>query len=223
MRNLAGPNVIEAAGMRYLLVEGAGVEHLAPEALGDPAARPAVPAARSDTFHTGAVGYDPIQLGEARWAPRTLCGRAWSFMCASDSGPLWGHERPIVAPSCRVCLRRVTRSFDPSPPDHRVGRLAWLVVDALDERGSAEVIGTPGDQIEAMRAAVRGEARRRGIRVRTIAHGEGLYILSLNAWAALSSDQEARDRAIAAAQAAFDGTTTGEPTWRFRWHDWEVW
>jgi hypothetical protein len=137
-----------------------------------------------------------------------------------------GYERPAVAPSCRSCIRLVSRSFPPPHPDERVARQAALVAETVTERGCAEVTGTPGDQCEALRRAIRAELRKSGYRSNTLVHGQRLIVLSDDAWQARSeNDKAAVERRMAEALAATesDMALAVEPVWRFAWGDWERW
>jgi hypothetical protein len=210
-----------------LLVEGASADHLVAEVADDAQARPAIDA---DVFGVELVGgvYELAQLAEKRWAPRALCGYTWDVMAAGDAGPLLSHQVPVTVPSCRSCLRLVTRSFAKVEPDDRIDLLAHLVVEKVAERGYAEVLGTPGQQCEALRAAIRAGVRRLGHRVRTLAFGERLCVISEDAWHSLSEeDRTARVRdgiqAMDASIAAGGTGPTEEPSWRFSWHEWEQW
>lgn len=82
-------------------------------------------------------------------------------MAAGEGGPLRASQEPMLAPTCRRCLTSLDRWFPDPTPDERIGLLALLIAQAVEEHGSAEVPGVPGDQLKAFRAAIRRELRRR--------------------------------------------------------------
>jgi hypothetical protein len=225
--SLAGPNAIEIAGFRYLLVDGTCVVHLAVETPGDPRSKPAVATIEMRASVIADIGYDVTQLGDKRWGPRTLCGYDWRTMAGGETGGLVPYLHPVIVPSCRTCIRLVTRGFPRAEPDDRIELLAQLVADNVGERGYSEVVGTPGEHLDALRAAITTALHRRGHRVRTIAQGERLCVLSQDAWDALT-DRE-RDARTRAALEVIEATTAGkaahadEPSWRLFWREWEPW
>jgi hypothetical protein len=221
---LAGPNTIELAGRTYLLVEGASADHLVAGTDDGTKARPAV-----DTAVFGAelavAAYDLVQLGEKRWAARALCGYEWGVMAAGEAGPLLSHQQEVSVANCRTCLRLITRSFARAEPDERIEVLVRLVAEQVAERGYAEVVGTPGEQYEALRSAIRAGIHRLGQRVRTFVLGERLCIVSQDGWERLS-EEERLTRLREAMNVTFsdeEPASAGEPSWRFTWRDWEHW
>lgn len=150
--------MVVVAGEQLLLVETAGAGlavHLVPPAP-DADARPAVPATwfRPGTpgYAAGIESYGRGELESARWSTRTLCGREWMAMAAGDSGPLYRDQPAQYAPTCRRCLAIVDRRFPPPTPDGRIGLVAELAARAVEEHGSAEIIGVPGEQTTPLRA-----------------------------------------------------------------------
>lgn len=219
---LAGLNTIDIAGTSFLLAEGVYADHL----VGEAREGPARPAFDADFFGPAAVGstYDVAELSARRWAQRTLCGYEWAVMAAGDAGPLLPGQAIVTAPSCKTCLRLVTRTFPKAAPDPRVGRLARLVSHKVAERGYAEVVDTPGEQLDALRAAIRADMRRLGHRVRTLVMADRLCVMSDDVWAALSeAEQLARMSDGLQAVGTADAGRASEPPWRFSWRDWESW
>lgn len=154
-------NLVVVTGEQLLLVESAGAGlavHLVPAAP-DADARPAVPAKwfRPGTpgYVAGIESYDRGELESARWSTRALCGREWMAMAAGDRGPLYRDQPAQYAPTCRRCLAIVDRRFPPPTPDGRIGLVAELAARAVEEHGSAEIIGVPGEQTTPLRAELR--------------------------------------------------------------------
>jgi hypothetical protein len=103
--------------------------------------------------------------------------------------------------------------------------LVHLVSSAVAEHGSAEVTGVPGEELTALRAAVRAQLRAYGFRSQTFVEGDLLLVTSDDAREAMS-DEARRQHQLLLAEAmqrislgheAAPEDTTG---WRFRWSDW---
>ena len=118
------------------------------------------------------------ELLDNRWSPVALCGRAWTVM-ADDFADHTGRvvARP-EAPTCRQCLAVIDKAFPTPVPDSRIGVLAELAATAVNEHGTAEIVGVPGDQMNALRRAIRAELRQRfGFSTRTFTQ-DGLLVAS---------------------------------------------
>src|ERR1700683_3946025 len=61
------------------------------------------------------------------WSPRTACGREWWVLADSDGDPILGWA-PAVAPTCRGCLRILTRDLASTPADERIPPLAAAMI-----------------------------------------------------------------------------------------------
>ncbi len=224
-RDHADVNSIVIDGQPLLLGEAGGhAVHLVPSAPGSADARPAVPAAWLDPARRGYIesitNYAPALLLDPCWKPRTLCGIEWQGMAAGDGGPLQASQEPALAPTCRRCLTSLDRCFPDPTPDDRIGLLAVLIAQAVEEHGSAEVLGVPGDQLKALRAATRRELRRRlGYDGKTYVHGDFLLVTcdeATEAVRALMAQETIRSMPL--------GNPGGQPRddsgWRLRWHTW---
>jgi hypothetical protein len=209
----AGRSTISIAGIEYLLVDaGATAVHLA---LRDDhrtdAGHPAVPAPPPRAHR-----FNATELAEG-WLPTTLCGREW-LRAATEADDVW-------APDCRTCLRLVDRRLGAQPPDERMPMLVHLVTAAVAEHGSAEVTGVPGEQLTALRAAVRAQLRAHGFRSQTFVEGDLLLVTSDDAREAMS-DEARRQHQLLLAEAmqrislGSEATPPGTGDWRFRWSDW---
>lgn len=164
----------------------------------------------SDTLH---------ELMASRWSSRTLCGRQWSVMAAGEAGPLYPDQLVQLAPTCQRCLASLDRRFPTPAPDERLGLLAELAADAVQEHGSAEIIGVPGDQVAALRAEI-----RRVFRQRFAYPGKSWFVNDLLLIACDEVTEQVRlDRGSAVVRSLHQGAPT-EPVadsgWRIRWHTW---
>jgi hypothetical protein len=219
-------NVIVVDGQPLLLGETAGgsAVHLVPSSDGSPVARPAIPASWLDSasreYVESIASYSSERLLEAAWSTRTMCGIEWDAMAAGDAGPLRSWQEPALAPTCRRCLASLDRRFPQPTPDDRVGLLAVLIAQAVEEHGSAEVLGVPGDQLKALRSAARRELRRRlGYDGKTFVHGDFLLV---------TCDEATEEARLATAREAIrsigpgisDGPHRDPAGWRLRWDSW---
>lgn len=126
-----------------------------------------------DSYEKLKISYDLSELGEPRWAERTLCGREWIVMARSDGPPLGQYEPEAHAPTCRRCLSLMDRFFPEPKLDERFPVVAQVITDLVLEHGYAEIRGVPGDQQEALSSNVRSAVRRRaGCGSETFAHGD---------------------------------------------------
>ena len=99
----------------------------------------------------GSRGAVPDELLDNRWSPRSLCGRTWAAMADGyDDHTGRRVDRP-EAPNCRKCLAAIDKSFPTPTPDARIPVLADLAATAVNEHGTAEIVGVPGDQMNALR------------------------------------------------------------------------
>lgn len=92
----------------------------------------------------------------------------------------------------------------------------------LEPRGSAEVVGVPGDQLKALRSAARRELRRLlGYDGKTYVHGGFLLV---------TCDEATEEARLAAAKEAVKSMPVGIPDdrsrddsgWRLRWDTWST-
>ncbi|MBI5738844.1 MAG: hypothetical protein HY997_23530 [Mycolicibacterium neoaurum] len=166
--------------------------------------------------------YNRELLLERRWSTRTLCGIAWQAMAAGEAGPLHPWQDIALAPTCRRCLTSLDRRFPNPRPDERIGLLAVLIAQVVEEHGSAEVLGVPGDQLKALRAAARRELRRRlGFDGKTYVHND--YML-------VTCDEATEEVRLAKAHEIIQSTHQGiaerpppdNSEWRLHWHTWST-
>ncbi len=127
-------------------------------------------------------------------------------------------ERP-EAPTCRQCLAVIDKAFPTPTPDSRIGVLADLAATAVHDHGTAEIVGVPGDQINALRSAVRSALlQRSGFSTRTFTQ-DGLVVVS-------SPDtRHLIEQTSASAMADLDledRTEVDDSGWRFHWATWSV-
>lgn len=218
-----GANAITIAETEYLLA-GGNETHLVAETSDAGQGRPAISSHRFEAKEAWQSAYAIEELQEPRWSPKTICGRDWQSMELGD-GPTWDLSRePVYAPSCRSCLRIASRGLSSRPPDDRIPLVAALAVQEVVETSFARVDGVPGDQAEALRAAIRKELRRHGLRGRTYLLRTTVFVSSDDAWDALStSEQEAfRDGAADAIERAiFDEASSPQPR-EISWDTWGV-
>lgn len=221
-------NAIVVDGKRFLLGQAAAglAVHIIATALGTDDARPAVPALWLDLTSRGyvdsIVGYSSAALLDRCWSSRTLCGLEWQAMAAGEAGPLRALQEPELAPTCRRCLTSLDRHFPDPTPDERIGLLAVLIVEAGEEHGSAEVLGVPGDQLKALRAATRRELRRRlGFDGKTCVHSDFLLVTCDEA-----TEQVRLAKAQEIVQSMHLSIAERPPPdgaeWRLRWHTWST-
>ncbi len=221
-------NAIVVDGKRFLLGQAAAglAVHIIATALGTDDARPAVPALWLDRTSRGyvdsIVGYSSAALLDRCWSSRTLCGVEWQAMAAGEAGPLRALQESELAPTCRRCLTSLDRHFPDPEPDERIGLLALLIAQAVEEHGSAEVLGVPGDQLKALRAAARRELRRRlGFEGKTYVRDDFLLVTCDEA-----TEQVRIAKSHEMVQSMHLGITDGRPPdgseWRLHWHTWSA-
>lgn len=198
--------------------------HLITTSVGWADARAAIPATWLDRstrdYVESIANYSQALLVEPGWSLRTLCGIEWRGMAAGDGGPLRAWQESAFAPTCRRCLTSLDRRFPDPTPDDRIALLAALIAQAVEEYGSAEVVGVPGDQLKPLRAAARRELRRRlGYDGKTYVNNDFLLV---------TCDEATEQARLAMAQEAVKSMQLGIPSgqshdesgWRFRWHTW---
>lgn len=221
-------NSLVVDGQPLLLGEAGGglAVHLVANAIGSPDARAAVSATWLDRASRGYVdsiaNYSPAVLLEACWSPRTLCGIGWQSMAAGEGGPLRASQESALAPTCRRCLTSLDRRFSDPAPDDRIALLAVLIAQAVEEHGSAEVVGVPGDQLKQLRAAARRELRRRlGYDGKTYVHGDLLLVTCDEATEQVRLDM-AEETVKSMPLGIPDGRPRDESGWRLRWDAWST-
>jgi len=220
-------NSVVIDGQPLLLGQAGGhAVHLVPEAIGRPDALAAIPATWLDpatrSYVESIANYAPALLLEPCWSPRTLCGIEWHGMAAGEGGPLQASQEPALAPTCRRCLTSLDRRFPAPTPDDRIGLLAVLIAQAVEEHGSAEVVGVPGDQLKALRAATRRELRRRlGYDGKTYVHGDFLLVTCDEATEAVRA-VTAQETIQSMPLGIPDGQPRDDSGWRLRWHTWST-
>lgn len=221
-------NSIVVDGQVLLLGEAGGglAVHLVPTADGSREAQAAVPSTWLDPASRGYVesiaNYSPALLLDACWSPRTLCGIAWQSMVAGEGGSLRASQEPALAPTCRRCLTSLDRRFPDPTPDDRISLLAVLIAQAVEEHGSAEVVGVPGDQLKPLRAAARRELRHRlGYDGKTYVNADFLLVTCDEA-----TEQVRLDMAAETIKSMPLGIPEGRPRddsgWRLRWDTWST-
>jgi hypothetical protein len=225
---LADLNSIVIDGQPLLLAETTGgrAVHLIPGAARSSDARPAIPEAWLDRagrdYVDSIANYSSARLLDPSWSTRTMCGIEWEAMAAGERGLLRSWQVPALAPTCGRCLASLDRQFPEPTPDDRIGLLAVLIAQAVEEHGSAEVLGVPGDQLKALRTAARRELRRRlGHDGKTFVHGDLLLI---------TCDEATEEARLTAAKEAIkamplgipDGRPRDDSSWRLRWGDWSA-
>ena len=159
------------------------------------------------------------ELLDTRWSPVALCGRHWTVM-ADDFADHTGRvvARP-EAPTCRQCLAVIDKAFPTPVPDSRIGVLADLAATAVHEHGTAEIVGVPGDQMDALRIAVRSALRQRfGFSTSTFAQ-DGLLVV--NSPETRHLIEQTAIRAMADLDLE-DRTKIDDSSWRFHWTAWSV-
>lgn len=182
--NLYGVNTITIEDEHFLLA-GDEATHLVAKSQDQGTARPAIESWQWEVAEGCQASYDRSELEAPRWSHRTLCGRDWSRMEPADGPGFSPWSRPIYAPSCRSCLRIVSSRLQSPPLDDRIPLVASLVLQEVVEHGDSRVDGVPGDQVEALRVAIRAELRRHQLRGRTYHFGETVFIESDDAYNAL--------------------------------------
>lgn len=187
--NLHVVNTIIIAGESFLLA-GGDASHLVAEAKDTEAGRPAVEPSRWEQVADWQASYDRSELEALRWSERTLCGRTWSGMEPGYGPGFVPGSTPVYAPNCRTCLRVVSARLEPRPEDDRIPLIAALAVQEVVEHGETWVNEVPGDQADALRAAIRRELRRHNLRGRTHHLQETVYVISNDAYEALPQQQK---------------------------------
>lgn len=220
-RRVDGPhglNELAIAGVRYLLV-GVSSSHLAGLAEGDEPRRGALAEWRTGT-EPWAASYDLDALVATIWNPRTLCGLGWIEMEPGDGPPFDRGGTSVHAPSCRNCLRIVSRHLASVTPDDRIPLIVGFVVDEVLAEAGTVVMGVPGEQLEPLRAAIRRRLRSLGVPFRTYPLGGDLHVMSEELWDDIPEGRKAEIGARTAAVIA--DVIQGRPVPR-RGIDWVTW
>lgn len=161
----------------------------------------------------------PDELFDDRWSPVALCGRPWTVMAdefADHTGRITARPE---APTCRQCLAVIDKAFPTPIPDSRIGVLADLAATAVNDHGTAEIVGVPGDQINALRHAIRAQLRQRfEFATRTFTQ-DGLLVASSPETRHLIEQTAAR--AMADLDLG-DRSKVDDSDWRFNWATWSV-
>lgn len=219
-------NVIVVDEEPLLLAETAGgrAVHLVHSADRTGDARPAIPPAwlhsTGREYVASIADYTSARLLQPSWSGRTMCGIEWEAMTAGEGGPLRSWQEPAFAPTCRRGLASLDRRFPDPTPDDRIGLLAVVIAQAVEEHGSAEVVGVPGDQLKALRAAARRELRRRlGHDGKTYVHGDFLLVTCDEATEHARLDGAA-ETIRSLPLAISDGQPRDDSGWRLRWSSW---
>jgi hypothetical protein len=216
---LHGVNELEIGGVRYLLV-GVSASHLARLAEdGDAPGRSALADWRTGT-ESWAPLYDLDALFAPIWSLRTLCGLEWIEMEPGDGPPFNRGGTSVHAPSCKSCLRIVSRDLKSVAPDDRIPLIVGFVVDEVLAEAGTVVTGVPGEQLEPLRSAIRRRLRSLGIPFRTYPLGGDLHVVSEELWDELPEDRMAEIGAQAA-EVIIDAIQ-GRPPHR-RGIDWRTW
>ena len=172
-------------------------------------------------WETNIDDYNRELLLERRWSTRTLCGIAWQAMAAGEAGPLHPWQDIALAPTCRRCLTSLDRQFAAPTPNDRIGLLALLIAQAVEEHGSAEVLDVHGDQLSALRAVIRQQVLvRLGHRGRTWFVADRLLV---TCDAATEQVRLAKAHELMRYMHFADGAGTppeNDAEWRFRWSAW---
>jgi hypothetical protein len=215
---LHGLNELSIAGKRHLLV-GVSTSHLAGLAGGGVPGRGAL-----EEWPTGvepwAASYDLDLLLDPIWSPRTLCGLEWIEMEPGDGPPFDPRGASVHAPSCKNCLRIVSRDLDSVAPDDRIPLIVGFVMDEVLAEAGSVVTGVPGEQLEPLRSAIRQRLRSLGVPFRTYPLGGDLHVVSEELWDDMPEDRKA-ELGARAAEAIADAIQ-GRPA-RRRGIDWGTW
>lgn len=221
-----GVNSVSVLGRELLLVDvGGGAEtHLA--ATDDqPTAWAALAEGRTDSASRAvAAGYDQGALLARRWAPSTLCGRAWWEMTAGEGGTFRRWQEVALAPTCRSCLRLVDAWFPTTEAPRGVELLASVVADTVETFGSAHITGVPGEHLESVRRSTRKHLRRRGFRSQTYVVNAVVHVMSDDAYQAIDPALSKGwiDEALARIDAG-DPTLAERPVVTGHGVDWHTW
>lgn len=223
-------NTIEVSGQALLLTKTATGSkiHLTAVA-GDSADRqPPIHPTRLDphgpVFSPEITNYDRDELLDAKWSTVTMCGATWSTMVSGEGGRVHPWNDPAFAPTCGRCLRVMDKSFDTPSPAEGIETLAELAAEAVGLHGSAEIYGTPGDQLPALRSAVRKAVRRRlGHPAQTMTGGDLLLVTCKAATKDVLAAKDAQAARVIGAiisNAGSEPVPPGDGEWRFRWSTW---
>jgi hypothetical protein len=143
-------------------------------------------------------------------------------MEAGDGPPFNAAGAAVYAPNCNNCLRIVSSRLEGVAPDDRIPLVASLVVTEVLADAGTVITGVPGDQLEALRAAIRQQCRKLGIPCRTYPAGGDLHVVSERLWDDMPPDQKAEIESQAAS--AIEDAIQGRPVVRrgIAWNTWGV-
>ena len=215
-----GLNELHIGGARYLLV-GVTSTHLAGLAEGEVQGRSALAEWRTGR-EAWAASYDLEALFDPIWNPRTLCGRKWIEMEPGDGPPFNVLRVGVYAPSCKNCLRVVAGGLEGVAPDERIPLIVGLVVtEVLADTGTV-VTGVPGQQLDALRAAIRQRFRSIGVSCRTFPIGSDLHVVSDQVWDELPPERKSEMDAQAASAVSDAIQGHSVPRRGIAWDTWSV-
>ena len=217
---LSGLNELDIGSARYLLV-GVSSTHLAGLAEGEVRGRSALTEWRTGT-EAWAASYNLDALFDPIWNPHTLCGREWIEMEPGDGPPFNDLRVGVYAPSCKNCLRIVSSSLEGVAPDERIPLIVGLVVTEVFADTGTVVTGVPGEQLDALRAAIRQRFRSIGVSCRTFPIGSDLHVVSEQVWDDLPPERKAEMDAEAASAIADVIQGQSVPRRGLAWDTWRV-
>ena len=137
-----------------------------------------------------------------------------------DGTPFDRGGTSVHAPSCRSCLRSVSRHLASVIPDDRIPLIVGFVVDEVLAETGTVAMGVPGEQLEPLRAAIRRRLRSLGVPFRTYPLGGDLHVMSEELWDDIPEGRKAEIGARTAAVIA--DVIQGRPVPR-RGIDWVTW
>ena len=125
-----------------------------------------------------------------------------------------------VRTELRLVSRSIRTSDDPSISERFKPRaLPSRAATAVHDHGTAEIVAVPGDQMNALRRAIRAELRQRfGYSTRTFTQ-DGLLVASSPETRHLIEQTAARAMADLDLE---DRTKVDDSDWRFHWATWSV-
>jgi len=148
-----------------------------------------------------------------------VCGRRWQIMRAGDGPPIGPFAHSAHAPDCKTCLRIMSTELKSSPADDRIGLVASLAIEEAMQRGSAIISGVPGDQVDALRSAIRGASRAQGRRCETRAI-DGLVIVWFRDDLPIEGQAELKRELIETVGRIETGTATEPVDRTIQWSMW---
>jgi hypothetical protein len=146
-----------------------------------------------------------------------------TYVAVYGCGQLSEWSTPAFAPSCRRRLALMDSRFSRPVADQRLPLVAGLAADLVCEYGSAEIRAVPGDQQQALRAAIRKLVRERtSSAVRTHVFADTIHVSCDAVY-----EKHARELGRAAAEAAaavLFGIDPGPPLpdRTVSWEQWDI-